>query len=79
MKKAILIAGAAVLAVAIPAIAAQVAEGSGPHMMMKPDMTPLLIAAKDRGYKIHFGIHMLNSQLELMMQFLGLAPREGKT
>jgi shikimate dehydrogenase len=49
------------------------------EVVMKPDMTPLLIAAKDRGYKIHFGIHMLNSQLELMMQFLGLAPREGKT
>ena len=45
MKKAILIAGAAVLAVAIPAIAAQVAEGSGPHMMMKPDMTRAQVEA----------------------------------
>ena len=34
--------------------------------------TPLLIAAEKRGHAIHFGIHMLNSQLELMMQFLGL-------
>jgi shikimate dehydrogenase len=46
------------------------------EVVMKPDMTPLLIAAKERGYAIHFGIHMLNSQLELMMQFLGLAPRQ---
>ncbi|MDE2018712.1 MAG: shikimate dehydrogenase, partial [Hyphomicrobiales bacterium] len=48
------------------------------EVVMKPDMTPLLIAAKDRGYRIHFGIHMLNSQLELMFQFLGLTPREGR-
>jgi shikimate dehydrogenase len=39
---------------------------------MKPDMTPLLTAAQGRGHAIHFGIHMLNSQLELMMQFLGV-------
>ena len=42
---------------------------------MKPDMTPLLIAAEQRGHAIHFGIHMLNSQLDLMMQFLGLDRR----
>jgi hypothetical protein len=35
-------------------------------------MTPLLIAAEKRGHAIHFGIHMLNSQLDLMMQFFGL-------
>ena len=46
------------------------------EVVMKPDMTPLLIAAKKRGHAIHFGIHMLNSQLDLMMQFfrLGAAP-----
>jgi shikimate dehydrogenase len=44
------------------------------EVVMKPDMTPLLIAAEKRGHRIHFGIHMLNSQLELMMQFFGLAP-----
>lgn len=43
------------------------------EVVMKPDMTPLLIAAEKRGHAIHFGIHMLNSQLELMMQFLGVA------
>ena len=42
------------------------------EVVMKPDMTPLLIAAEQRGHAIHFGIHMLNSQLDLMMQFLGL-------
>jgi len=42
------------------------------EVVMKPDMTPLLIAAEKRGHTIHFGIHMLNSQLDLMMQFLGL-------
>lgn len=42
------------------------------EVVMKPDMTPLLIAAEKRGHAIHFGIHMLNSQLDLMMQFLRL-------
>lgn len=43
------------------------------EVVMKPDMTPLLIAAQERGYTIHFGQHMLNGQLELMMEFLGVA------
>jgi shikimate dehydrogenase len=43
------------------------------EVVMKPDMTPLLIAAKARGHRIHFGIHMLNGQVELMMQFLGVS------
>jgi len=42
-------------------------------VVMKPEMTPLLTAAKQRGHAIHFGTHMLNGQLELMMQFLGLS------
>lgn len=41
------------------------------EVVMMPEMTPLLIAAKARGHVIHFGTHMLNGQLELMMQFLG--------
>jgi len=41
------------------------------EVVMKPEMTPLLIAAEKRGHTIHFGTHMLNGQLELMMQFLG--------
>ncbi len=42
------------------------------EVVMKPELTPLLIAATERGYAIHFGIHMLNGQLELMMEFLGV-------
>ena len=45
------------------------------EVVMKPDMTPLLIAAQERGYTTHFGKHMLNGQLELMMEFLGVAPK----
>jgi shikimate dehydrogenase len=47
------------------------------EVVMKPEMTPLLIAAKARGFPVHFGTHMLNGQLELMMEFLGVsgAPR----
>jgi shikimate dehydrogenase len=43
------------------------------EVVMKPEMTPLLIAAKARGYAVHFGTHMLNGQLELMMEFLGVS------
>jgi shikimate dehydrogenase len=42
------------------------------EVVMKPDMTPLLIAAEKRGHAIHFGIHMLNNQLDMMMQFFHL-------
>lgn len=49
MKKAVLIAGAAAIAVAIPAIAAEVAGGPGHHMghhmMMKADMTRAQVEA----------------------------------
>jgi shikimate dehydrogenase len=47
------------------------------EVVMKPEMTPLLIAAKERGHAVHFGTHMLNGQLELMLEFLGVsgAPR----
>lgn len=48
------------------------------EVVMKPDMTPLLIAAEKRGHAIHFGIHMLNSQLELMMQFLRIGAPSAK-
>ena len=43
------------------------------EVVMKPEMTPLLIAAKARGHNIHFGTHMLNGQLDLMMQFFRLS------
>ncbi len=48
------------------------------EVVMKPEMTPLLIAAKARGYAIHFGTHMLNGQLDLMMEFLGLSKAANK-
>lgn len=42
------------------------------EVVMKPQMTPLLAAAKTRGHNIHFGTHMLDGQLEMMMDFFGL-------
>ena len=45
------------------------------EVIMKPEMTPLLIAAQKRGHAIHFGTHMLNGQLELMMKFLGVSAK----
>lgn len=42
------------------------------EVVMKPEMTPLLISAKARGHEIHFGTHMLNGQLALMMEFFGV-------
>lgn len=45
MKKAVLIAGAAVIAIAIPAIAAEVAGGPGHRMTMKADMTRAQVEA----------------------------------
>ena len=43
------------------------------EVVMKPEMTPLLIAAKNRGHAIHYGTHMLTGQLGMMMEFFGLA------
>ena len=42
------------------------------EVVMKPQMTPLLIAAKARGHRTHFGTFMLDGQLALMMDFFGL-------
>jgi shikimate dehydrogenase len=43
------------------------------EVVMKPEFTPMLIAAQARGHKVHSGIHMLNGQLDMMMRFFGLA------
>jgi shikimate dehydrogenase len=43
------------------------------EVVMKPEFTPLLLAAKQRGHEVHSGIHMLNGQLEMMMAFFGLS------
>ena len=42
------------------------------EVVMKPQMTPLLAAAKARGHDIHFGTHMLDGQRDMMMEFFGL-------
>jgi shikimate dehydrogenase len=45
------------------------------EVIMKPEMTPLLAAARERGCRLHFGKPMLDCQLELMASFMGvLAP-----
>ena len=41
------------------------------EVIMKPEFTPLLLAAKERGHRIHSGVHMLSGQLDLMMDFFG--------
>ena len=46
------------------------------EVVMKPQITPLLTAAKARGHSIHSGTHMLDGQRDMMMDFFGLgAPR----
>lgn len=42
------------------------------EVIMEPSMTPLLAVAKKAGCDIHFGRHMLASQLQLMADFMGL-------
>jgi shikimate dehydrogenase len=43
------------------------------EVIMKPEFTPLLLAAKERGHRIHSGVHMLSGQLDMMMNFFGLS------
>ena len=43
------------------------------EIIMKPETTAMLKYAQDRGCKIHFGLPMLSSQAELMLQFMGLS------
>ncbi len=40
------------------------------EVVMQPDMTPLLIAAEKRGCHIHKGIHMIEQQVRLLVDFL---------
>lgn len=42
------------------------------EVVMQPEITPLLAAARSTGCVIHLGRHMLESQIELMADFLGL-------
>lgn len=43
------------------------------EVVMSPDITPLLAAARERGHPLHLGRHMIDAQIERMVQFFGLA------
>lgn len=42
------------------------------EVIMVPEVTPLLDAARARGCRVHLGHHMLDHQLQLMADFMGL-------
>lgn len=42
------------------------------EIIMTPTMTPLLEAAQAKGCRIHYGLPMLQCQIELMAQFMGI-------
>ncbi len=42
------------------------------EIIMKPEMTPILIEAQKRGCAVHLGRHMLDHQVRLMADFLRL-------
>ncbi len=42
------------------------------EIIMKPELTPLLEAAQSKGCRIHYGLPMLQSQIELMAEFMGI-------
>lgn len=43
------------------------------EIIMKPELTPLLDAAQKKGCRIHFGLPMLQSQIGLMADFMGIS------
>jgi shikimate dehydrogenase len=40
------------------------------EVVMEPDETPFLIAAAERGCVVHKGVHMIECQIELLVDFL---------
>jgi shikimate dehydrogenase len=42
------------------------------EVIMVPEITPLLAAAREKGCQIHLGRPMLDQQIELMADFFGL-------
>nr|WP_255562964.1 hypothetical protein [Herbaspirillum sp. ASV7] len=48
------------------------AEALVAEAVMKVELTPLLAAARARGLRVHFGRYMMETQIERMVQFLGL-------
>jgi len=49
------------------------AEQTVAEIIMTPALTPLLAAAQAKGCRIHFGLPMLECQIELMADFMGVA------
>jgi len=49
------------------------AEQTVAEIIMTPALTPLLAAAQVKGCRIHFGLPMLECQIELMADFMGVA------
>ena len=47
------------------------------EIIMQPDETPLLAAARARGCRIHPGAPMLACQIELMAAFMGAPMAQG--
>ncbi|SAK89948.1 shikimate 5-dehydrogenase [Caballeronia temeraria] len=43
-------------------------------IIMKPERTPLLCRAEERGHRVHLGRHLLENQAELVAEFFGIAP-----
>ena len=48
-------------------------------IIMKPKDTPLLQAAKARGLRIHYGHHMLDAQIPMYLEFLGIPYPDERT
>lgn len=44
------------------------------EVVMRPDVTPLLLAARERGAATHRGRHMIDAQIRAVCGFLGLRP-----
>ncbi|MDR5835614.1 shikimate dehydrogenase [Caballeronia sp. LZ034LL] len=43
-------------------------------IIMKPERTPLLQRAEERGHRTHLGRHLLENQAEIVAEFFGLKP-----
>jgi shikimate dehydrogenase len=44
------------------------------EVIMQPRVTALLAAAQAKGCRIHYGLPMLECQLEMMADFMGMTP-----
>lgn len=48
------------------------------EIIMQPAETPLLVAAREKGCRVHFGAPMLACQVELMAAFMGAIAEPGR-